>query len=59
MTVYCKPIPRLCVSVQYPKMQALRDSYIFSINQEYAKPGERHDLHVGDEIAFITPLSGG
>ena len=53
------PIPSLCVSVQYPKMQALRDSYIFSINQEYAKPGERHDLHVGDEIAFITPLSGG
>ena len=42
---------------QFPQLQALTGSVLFSVNREYASPDTR--LAGGDEVAFIPPVSGG
>jgi molybdopterin converting factor subunit 1 len=42
---------------QFPKLQALTGSLLFSVNREYASVNTR--LAAGDEVAFIPPVSGG
>ena len=42
---------------QFPRLQALTGSLLFSVNREYASPDTR--LAAGDEVAFIPPVSGG
>lgn len=42
---------------QFPRLQALSGSLLFSVNREYASPDTR--LAAGDEVAFIPPVSGG
>jgi MoaE-MoaD fusion protein len=42
---------------QYPKLQGLDRSMMLSVNQEYV---EREQVLLdGDEVALITPVSGG
>lgn len=42
---------------QYPVLQGYRSSIRLAVNQKYVS----HDsqLHEGDEVALITPVSGG
>ena len=42
---------------QFPRLQALTGSVLFSVNREYASPDTR--LASGDEVVFIPPVSGG
>ena len=42
---------------QYPRLEGLAGSLLFSVNREYA-PSDRR-LAAGDEIALIPPVSGG
>ncbi len=42
---------------QFPRLEGLVGSLLFSVNQEYA-PSDRR-LAAGDEIALIPPVSGG
>ena len=42
---------------QFPRLQALTGSLLFSVNREYASTDK--SLAAGDEIAFIPPVSGG
>jgi molybdopterin synthase catalytic subunit len=41
----------------YPRLQGATRSLMFAVNQAYADPGV--ELHEGDEVAFIPPVSGG
>lgn len=43
--------------LQFPQVQALRPTVRIAINSEYASPETR--LRPGDEVALITPVSGG
>ena len=42
---------------QYPRLIPATRSLMFAINQAYADPAT--ELHDGDEVAFIPPVSGG
>ncbi len=42
---------------QFPGLQALMGSLMFSVNREYASTDTT--LMAGDEIALIPPISGG
>ncbi|MBZ0170641.1 molybdopterin converting factor, subunit 1 [Candidatus Methylomirabilis lanthanidiphila] len=42
---------------QYPRLQVLTGSLLFSVNREYASTDTT--LIAGDEIALIPPVSGG
>lgn len=42
---------------QFPRLQGLRGSLLFSVNREYASSDTT--LTAGDEIALIPPVSGG
>ena len=42
---------------QYPRLIPATRSLMFAINQVYADPAT--ELHDGDEVAFIPPVSGG
>ncbi|MDD5558895.1 MoaD/ThiS family protein [Candidatus Methylomirabilis sp.] len=42
---------------QFPRLQGLTGSLLFSVNREYASPDTR--LAAGDEVALIPPVSGG
>lgn len=42
---------------QFPQLQTLTESLLFSVNQEYASTDMK--LTAGDEIALIPPVSGG
>ncbi|MDE2320320.1 MAG: MoaD/ThiS family protein [candidate division NC10 bacterium] len=42
---------------QYPRLQALTGSLLFSVNREYASSDKK--LAAGDEVALIPPVSGG
>ena len=42
---------------QFPRLQGLAGSLLFSVNREYAPSDKR--LVAGDEVALIPPLSGG
>ena len=42
---------------QFPKMEGLAGSLLFSVNREYAPLDKR--LAPDDEVAFIPPVSGG
>ncbi|KAI7842392.1 hypothetical protein COHA_004031 [Chlorella ohadii] len=44
---------------QYPQLEELRGSFVFSLNQEYLAPDEEQQLKGGDEVAVIPPISGG
>lgn len=45
------------LQAQFPQLQALTGSLLFSVNREYAATDKR--LAAGDEVAFIPPVSGG
>ena len=54
--------PSLCLllpDLQYPQLEELHNSFVFSLNQEYLAPGEEQPLKAGDEVAVIPPISGG
>ena len=53
----CLPPPP-CLP-QYPQLEELHGSFVFSLNQEYLAPGEEQPLKGGDEVAVIPPISGG
>ena len=42
---------------QYPLMAPYRNIMRLAVNQEYAL--ESRIIHIGDELALITPVSGG
>jgi molybdopterin converting factor subunit 1 len=42
---------------RFPKLAEFRPSIAASVNQEYAE--WRAPLRVGDEVAFLPPVSGG
>ncbi|MDE2180278.1 MAG: MoaD/ThiS family protein [candidate division NC10 bacterium] len=42
---------------QFPRLQALTRSLLFSVNREYASTDKK--LAAGDEVALIPPVSGG
>jgi molybdopterin synthase catalytic subunit len=41
----------------YPRLAGSTRSLMYAVNQDYADPGT--ELHGGDEVAFIPPVSGG
>jgi len=45
------------VQGQFPRLQGLAGSLLFSVNREYAPPDKR--LSADDEVALIPPVSGG
>jgi len=45
------------VQGQFPRLQGLAGSLLFSVNREYAPPDKR--LAADDEVALIPPVSGG
>ena len=42
---------------QFPRLQGLAGSLLFSVNREYAAPDRK--LAAEDEVALIPPVSGG
>lgn len=42
---------------QFPRLQVMAGSLLFSVNREYASTDKR--LAAGDEVALIPPISGG
>ena len=42
---------------QFPRLEGLAGSLLFSVNREYAPFDKR--LAAGDEVALIPPVSGG
>jgi len=42
---------------QFPRLQGLAGSLLFSVNREYAPSDKR--LSADDEVALIPPVSGG
>ncbi len=42
---------------QFPRLEALTGSLLFSVNREYASTDK--GLTAGDEVALIPPVSGG
>ena len=42
---------------QFPRLERLADSLLFSVNREYAHFDKK--LAAGDEVALIPPVSGG
>lgn len=42
---------------QFPRLEMLTGSLLFSVNREYASTDKR--LAAGDEVALIPPVSGG
>ena len=42
---------------RYPRLGGYSGRLLYAVNQEYATLGA--ELHDGDEIAFIPPVSGG
>ena len=45
------------IRCQFPRLEGLTGSLLFSVNQEYASSDKR--LAAGDEVAFVPPVSGG
>jgi molybdopterin converting factor small subunit len=45
------------VQDQFPRLQGLAGSLLFSVNREYAPSDKR--LAADDEVALIPPVSGG
>jgi molybdopterin converting factor subunit 1 len=45
------------LSSRYPPIRSLRSVIRVAVDQEYA--GETDVVHDGDEVALITPVSGG
>lgn len=45
------------LSREYPRLGAFSQAVVPSVNQEYSSLGT--ELHEGDEVAFIPPVSGG
>jgi len=44
-------------AAEFPAMESHRTSVLFSLNSEFARPGD--PVRDGDEIAFLPPVSGG
>lgn len=42
---------------RYPKLAAMRSSIVLAVNQQFAL--DNPELHDGDEVAFLPPVSGG
>lgn len=45
------------LTARYPRLEPYRRRLLFAVNEEYGTP--ETELHSGDEIAFIPPVSGG
>lgn len=45
------------IRCQFPRLEGLAGSLLFSVNREYASTDKR--LAAGDEVALIPPVSGG
>ena len=45
------------LSATYPRLSGATRSLMYAVNQSYADAGT--ELHEGDEVAFIPPVSGG
>ena len=46
--------------LQFPEIKKLQGAYTLAINQEYICASKNNNFIVdGDEIAIITPISGG
>lgn len=45
------------LAVEHPTVDAYRSAIRLAVNQSYVPTGTR--LHDGDEVALITPVSGG
>lgn len=45
------------LSEEYPLLAPMTRSLLYAVNQSYVDPSE--ELHDGDEVAFIPPVSGG
>jgi molybdopterin synthase catalytic subunit len=45
------------IITRYPRLAGATRSLMYAVNQAYADPGT--ELHAGDEVAFIPPVSGG
>ena len=46
-----------CLVARYPRLDGYSGRLLYAVNQEFATLAT--DLHDGDEIAFIPPVSGG
>jgi molybdopterin converting factor subunit 1 len=44
---------------RYPKLKDIMNSCVFAVNQQYVPKDASQELHSGDEVAIIPPLSGG
>ena len=44
-------------AAEFPDMEAHRQSALFALNSEFARPGTI--VRDGDEVAFLPPVSGG
>ncbi len=42
---------------EYPRLQGYSGRVLYAVNQEFGSPAS--ELHDGDEVAFIPPVSGG
>ncbi|XP_077509609.1 molybdenum cofactor synthesis 2A [Amblyomma americanum] len=43
----------------YPKLSVLQHSAVIAVNESYLESGVEVTLQLGDEVAFIPPISGG
>ncbi len=65
-TVCCKYVPPGCIIfIPYPlaligrRLAVLQGRFMLSVNQEFVERDQLVELHNGDEIAIIPPISGG
>lgn len=45
------------LTARYPRLSGYRGSLLYAVNQEFSTP--QTELHDGDEVGFIPPVSGG
>jgi molybdopterin converting factor subunit 1 len=45
------------LEAQYPRLAGFRGRLLYAVNQEFSTLGT--EVHDGDELAFIPPVSGG
>lgn len=45
------------LSTRYPRLAPYTGRLLYAVNQEFSSPAQ--ELHSGDEVAFVPPVSGG
>lgn len=50
---------RSCIATEFPNTAQVVGDITLAVNQEYLPHGEEIELHDGDEVALIPPISGG